>query len=42
MFKKIKGIGKKDDKSLEDSEARKKKSGGVSFDAVEKDPRGER
>ena len=44
MFKKIKGIGKKDDKqSLEDSEARKKKqSGGVSFDAQEKDPRGER
>ncbi len=42
MFKKIKSIGKKDKDQLEDSEQRKKGSGGggVSFDAQEKDPRG--
>lgn len=40
MFKKIKGIGKKDGK-LDDSEKRDRK-GGVSFEAQEKDPRGDR
>jgi len=39
MFKKIKGIGKKDGKTLDDSE--KKKPAGVSFEAQEKDPRSE-
>ena len=42
MFKKIKGIGKKEkDGKLDDSEKRDKK-GGVSFEAQEKDPRGDR
>ena len=45
MFKKIKSIGKKDKDQLDDSESRKQRSGGgggVSFDAQEKDPRGDR
>ena len=44
MFKKIKGIGKKekDGSKLDDSEKRDKKGQGVSFEAQEKDPRGDR
>ena len=41
MFKKIKGIGKKDGSKFDDSEKRDRK-GGVSFEALEKDPRGDR
>ena len=41
MFKKIKGLGKKGDKGLDDSEQRKQApGGGVSFAAQESDPRG--
>ena len=41
MFKKIKGIGKKEkDGKLDDSEKRDRSKGqGVSFEAQEKDPR---